>query len=30
MPTTSTPAWSPDGTKIAYQSYHDGQAEIYV
>ena len=24
------PAWSPDGSKIAFQSYRDGQAEIYV
>ena len=24
------PAWSPDGTRIAFQSYRDGQAEIYV
>ncbi len=24
------PTWSPDGTKIAFESYRDGQAEIYV
>lgn len=24
------PVWSPDGTKIAFESYRDGQAEIYV
>jgi len=24
------PAWSPDGSKIAFESYRDGQAEIYV
>lgn len=24
------PAWSPDGAKIAFQSYRDGNAEIYV
>ena len=24
------PVWSPNGQKIAFQSYRDGQAEIYV
>lgn len=24
------PAWSPDGTRIAYVAYRDGNAEIYV
>ena len=24
------PAWSPDGTHIAFQAYRDGNAEIYV
>ena len=24
------PAWSPDGSRIAFQAYRDGQAEIYV
>ncbi|MDP6548834.1 MAG: hypothetical protein QF659_02020, partial [Dehalococcoidia bacterium] len=24
------PAWSPDGTKIAFKSYRDGPAELYV
>lgn len=24
------PQWSPDGTKILFESYRDGQAEIYV
>lgn len=24
------PSWSPDGTKIVFQSYRDGQPEIYV
>jgi Tol biopolymer transport system component len=24
------PAWSPDGTQIAFQSHWDGNAEIYV
>lgn len=24
------PQWSPDGTKIVFESYRDGQAEIYV
>ena len=24
------PSWSPDGTKIAFASRRDGQAEIYV
>lgn len=24
------PVWSPDGTKVAFESYRDGQAEIYV
>ena len=24
------PDWSPDGTKIAFSSYRDGNSEIYV
>ena len=24
------PAWSPDGTKIAFSSYRDGNSDIYV
>jgi len=24
------PSWSPDGKKIAFQSYRDGNSEIYV
>jgi len=24
------PAWSPDGTRIAFQTYRDGNAEVYV
>ena len=24
------PDWSPDGTKIAFASYRDGNSEIYV
>ena len=26
----SIPAWSPDGSKIAFESYRDGDSEIYV
>ena len=24
------PSWSPDGTQIAFDSYHDGSGNIYV
>jgi TolB protein len=24
------PAWSPDGTRIVFEAYRDGQPEIYV
>jgi Tol biopolymer transport system component len=24
------PAWSPDGSRIAFESYRDGNFEIYV
>ena len=27
---THTPAWSPDGTRIAYQDVHGGDYDIYV
>lgn len=29
-PSTGNPAWSPDGTKIAFHSNRDGPVEIYV
>jgi TolB protein len=28
--TTTTPAWSPDGTRLAFSSSHSGDQEIYV
>ena len=28
--TSSTPSWSPDGKKIAFVSYKDGNPQIYV
>ena len=24
------PAWSPDGSRIAFESFRDGQSEVYV
>ncbi len=24
------PVWSPDGTRIAFESYRDGKSEVYV
>jgi Tol biopolymer transport system component len=32
MPATlfNSPAWSPDGTMIAFHSYHDGENQICV